>query len=105
MCKVSDFQTHLKSIFSCTYTNIRILSPWPEFPYFIQKLCSLFHSKGNLISEGFSVLPQYPKKNAKADPLCTFSFVKSAQGSDLAPFCGDWSQSEFFSEIKQPLDD
>ena len=52
----------------------------------------------------FFTLTQISKKGAKLhNPEYSPPKKKNVQGSDLAHFFGDWSQSEKFSEIKQPL--
>ena len=52
-----------------------------------------------LISEISSHWLQSPKKVPNYYP----EYYLPIEGSDLAPFFGDWSQSEKLSEIKQPL--
>ena len=67
---------------------------------FLSSSLNLLHTvKGGLIS----LWLQSPKKRLQITALKNSTWRKDAQSSDLAPFFGDWSQSEKLSEIKPPL--
>ena len=51
----------------------------------------------------FTLTPIYKKKGAKSRPWALSTNREGAQVRDLAPFFGDWSQSEKPFEIKPLL--
>ena len=81
--------------------------------WLLQKQLPNPNPKGGLISEGILNLVTLPKKGAKCRPwaeslnLPPFTvnnlFKLSAQGRDLAPFVGNGTKVQIFSEIKLPL--
>ena len=69
----------------------------------VKVLMDLNFGKCGLNLESFSLWLQPHKKGAKSQSWSSFLCVDSAQDSDLAPFLGDWRQSETIYEIKSYL--
>ena len=58
---------------------------------------------GDSVVKGGLFARQFFPKNMQRTILSIYSIDVLVQGSDLALFWGDWSQSENLSDIKPPL--